>query len=132
MSKKDSNTTSDYINYEKALLVGNRLLRDPKDNIMGLYLVVSINLGLRVSDTLQLNFEQLRSDRIVITEQKTKKIRKCKVNDSIKSALKKYEDSFCFTIRKTGPIFISQKGGVFSVQQINRRLKDIFKKDIWE
>tara|TARA_R110001592_G_C13013979_1_gene736949 strand:- start:140 stop:718 length:579 start_codon:yes stop_codon:yes gene_type:complete len=129
MSEKNSHTTADYINYEKALLVGNRLLTDPKNNIMGLYIVVSINLGLRVSDILKLTFEQLRTERIVITEQKTKKRRECKVNDSIKYALRKYEDGFEFCIKKTGLIFISQKGGVFSNQQINRRLKKIFKKE---
>ena len=61
-------------------------------------------------------------DVLVIKEKKTKKLRTIKINSTIHSVLSKFnpidEDDYTFK---------SQKGTVFSVQQINRVLKEIFK-----
>ncbi len=68
--------------------------------------------------------------KVTIIEKKTNKRRILQVNHHITSALRIYEDSFDWSlIKKTGLIFISQKRGIFSVQQINRKLKDVFKKE---
>lgn len=124
MAKKNQNTTSDYIPFNTALVTGQKLLKNEKTKTIGLYIVVSINLGLRVSDVLNLTFEQLRGDEIEINETKTGKRRVMAINDNIKEALTKFDESY------TGVAFKSQKNSVYSKQQINRKLKEIFDKEI--
>jgi len=121
MAKKGTHTTSDYIPFETALLTGRKMLKEDKTKLMGLYIIVSINLGLRIGDVLGLTFEQLRSDTIELKEKKTCKHRELAVNDHIKEAVAKFENA-------TGEVFISQKGSVFTTQQINRKLKVVFAK----
>ena len=124
MAKKDQNTTSDYIPFDTALVKGQKLLKNEKTKTIGLYVVVSINLGIRVSDTLLLTFEQLRGDTLEISETKTGKRRVMAINDNIKDALTKFDEYY------KGLAFKSQKNSVYSTQQINRKLKDIFAKEI--
>lgn len=114
--------TSDYINFDTALITGQRLLRDDKTKVMGLYIITSINLGLRVSDVLQLTFEQLRSDKIDLTEKKTDKRRVLAVNHYIHEAVAKFEGA-------TGLAFKSQKGTVYLSSSINDKLKQVFAKE---
>lgn len=121
MSLKDSTTVSDYINFDTALNKGRELLKEDKTSIMGLYIIVSINTGLRIGDVLKLKWEQLRSDEITINEGKTKKLRTFKFNDNIREAVNKLDKG------KSGEVFKSQKGTVYSRQQINRKLKLAFK-----
>lgn len=115
-------TKSDYINFDKCLNTGRRLINSDKQSLIGFYIIVSINTGLRISDVLRLKWSDLMKEDLVIKEKKTNKIRTIKINPTIHSALSKFnpidEDDF---------IFKSQKGTVFSVQQINRVLKEIFK-----
>ena len=118
MSKKDTYTKADYINFDTATNKALKLLTTKNKNL-GLYIIVSINTGLRASDVLDLTFEQLRGDLIDIIEKKTKKRRVIKVNENINSALR-YFDGF------EGLAFKSQKNSVFTVQQINRKLKALF------
>lgn len=122
MSLKGSRTTSDYIDYSKATVTAHKLLRADKTKIMGLYIIVSINTGLRVSDVLKLTWEQLLADNICLVEQKTRKERIIAVNENIKEALKYFN-------KTNGYVFLSQKNSVFTVQQINRKLKAIFSKE---
>lgn len=124
MAKKNQNTTSDYIPFDTALVKGQKLLKNDKTKTIGLYIIVSINLGIRVSDTLLLTFEQLRGDEIEINEKKTGKRRVMAINDNIKEALTMFDESY------KGLAFKSQKNTVYSTQQINRKLKGIFAKEI--
>ncbi|MDG1037122.1 MAG: tyrosine-type recombinase/integrase [Crocinitomicaceae bacterium] len=124
MSLLGSKTTSDYIDFDRSMNIGTKLINSDSRKLIGLYIVVSINTGLRVSDVLRLKWSDLEGDTFEITEKKTNKHRVIRVNDSIKSVLRKFEienyDEF---------IFVSQKGSIYSVQQINRLLKDVFKKE---
>lgn len=52
-----------------------------------LLFTVGINVGLRISDLLQLTVGELRSDSITIREGKTGKARKFELNDSVKDAV---------------------------------------------
>ena len=118
MSKKGSITKADYLNFDTATNKANKIL-NTKNKLLGLYILVSINTGLRASDVLNLTWEQLRSDVLNLTEQKTNKQRTIVLNDNIKKALS------CFDEVK-GFVFFSQKNSVFTVQQINRKLKALF------
>jgi len=115
-------TKSDYIDFDKCLNTGRRLINSDKQSVIGLYIIVSIYTGLRISDVLRLKWSDLMKEDLVIKEKKTKKIRTIKINSTIHSVRSKFnlngEDDF---------IFKSQKGSVFSIQQINRVLKEIFK-----
>lgn len=124
MSKKGITTKADYIEFEKASMVGQKLLKDEKTKTIGLYIIMAINTGLRISDLLALKFGDVAGDSIKLIEKKTQKHRIIKLNYNIKSALKYFEnpspDAFLFT---------SQKNGVFATQSLNRILKDVFKKE---
>lgn len=122
MANNTTHTTSDYIPFDTAIITGQKLLKNDKTKVMGLYIIASINLGLRVSDILSLTIEQLRADKIQIKEKKTNKFRELAVNDYIHEAVAKFDDGV------KGLVFISQKGSVFSTQQINRKLKVVFEK----
>ena len=121
MSKKNSITTCDFIDYDKALNTGIRLMKDCRTELIGLYIIVAINTGLRVSDMRTLTFGQIKSGEIQIKEQKTNKLRETPVHPEITAARK-------MITRKNdyGFIFISQKGGVYTTQQLNRLLKQAF------
>ena len=115
-------TKSDYIDFDKCLNTGRRLINSDKQSVIGLYIIVSIYTGLRISDVLRLKWSDLMKEDLVIKEKKTKKIRTIKINSTIHSVRSKFnlngEDDF---------IFKSQKGSVFSIQQIKRVLKEIFR-----
>ena len=122
MSIKNSTTKSDYINFDTATNKANDLLKT-KHKVYGLYIIVSINTGLRISDVLNLTWEQLREEKITITETKTKKVRTIQLNDNIKKAVAKLDTG------RTGLAFLSQKRTVLSKQRINIKLKEIFKRE---
>lgn len=120
MSKKDSNTKADFINWDTALNKSEALLKDKKTETIGLYILVSIFTGLRMSDVRSLTWEQLRMEQLTIKEQKTGKDRTLKFNDKLRKAIAKADTG------KSGDVFLSQKKQVYTEQQINRKLKDIF------
>lgn len=123
MSVKGTVTTSDYIEFDRATAIGEKLLRDEKLKTLGLYIIVSINSGLRISDVLSLKGENLKTDTIKLVEKKTNKHREIKINDNIKKAVNQFHQL------NDGYLFISQKKTVYSIQSINRLLKVIFKKE---
>ncbi|OAB78764.1 tyrosine-type recombinase/integrase [Cochleicola gelatinilyticus] len=118
-------TGSIYIDYNKALHKGLKLIKSKENPNFGLLIICGINLGLRIDDLLQLTFDQLKQDSFTIEEGKTKKKRTLKVNDAIKNALKHFEDDITYQLG--GSPFTSQKGSVYSVQHINRLMKKYFK-----
>tara|TARA_R110002050_G_C8743357_1_gene498301 strand:+ start:209 stop:763 length:555 start_codon:yes stop_codon:yes gene_type:complete len=120
MSIKGSITTSNYIDFDKASAIGNRLIKEEKNKSFGLYIIVAINTGLRIGDILNLSSKELFSGSKTFREEKTNKAKTIVFNDAIKTALSTFEltDEY---------IFKSQKGTVFTRQQINRKIKKHFK-----
>lgn len=118
-------TGAKHIDYDRALNVGRKLIRDKKNKNFGLLIICGINLGLRVSDLLQLTFVQLKEETFTIIERKTGKKRQLGVNDHIVEALTFFEADLVFQLG--GYAFSSQKGSVYSPQHINRLLKKYFK-----
>jgi integrase len=123
MSKKGTITTTDYIEFSKVSLAANKLMKDEKSKLLGLYIVMSSNTGLRISDILNLSWEQVKEDLVMITEKKTGKKKTFKINNAVREALNKFD-----TV-DAGHIFISQKKSVYSRQTINRLLKGVFSKE---
>ena len=134
MSIKGSITTSNYIDYDKALNKGLSLMEQKTDcfyfnyskmyreEIIGFYIITSINVGLRIGDILDLTFEDFKRGYKTFREQKTDKAKTVLFNETILKAFNK-----SYFRHRTGYVFVSQKGSVYSRQQINRLLKDIFK-----
>jgi integrase len=135
MSKQGSITTANYIDYDKALNKGLSLMEQKidcfyfnyskmyREEIIGFYIITSINVGLRIGDILELTFEDFRKGHKTFREQKTGKAKTVVFNETI---LKAFNKSY-FSSNRTGYVFTSQKGSVYSRQQINRLLKEIFK-----
>ena len=113
MSLKGSRTTADYVDYEKLMFQAEKLLQDKKTRVIGTYIIVAINTGLRCGDILKLTVEDLKNDTVTLQEQKTKKHKTIAINDSIKNLVRK------IGIHSGSP-FISQKGSVISIQHLNQ------------
>lgn len=114
-------TGSQYIDFDKALNKGMKLIKTKENPSFGLLIVVGINLGLRIDDLLNLSFKDLRQDKIEIIEGKTKKKRSLIINEHIHTALNYFDDDV------KGDAFKSQKGNAYSVQHVNRLIKKYFK-----
>lgn len=120
MSLKNSITTADYIDFDKATSTANKLLKDSKTELIGRYIIIAINTGLRSSDILKLTYEQLKGDKLTIIESKTGKKKIIALNDAIRSII---------PVDATGSPFITQKGGILTIQHLNRLLKGVFAKE---
>lgn len=126
MSLKNSNTTSDYLEFDSALNKSMKLLKtDDRKFKIAFLAIVGINMGLRISDILQLKHQDLKSDNIILNEQKTKKRREIRINDNVKAAYKIYRERIGI-VSDDEFLFKSQKGVVFSVRHVNRLLKEVF------
>ncbi|AGO47864.1 phage integrase family protein [Cellulophaga phage phi46:1] len=116
---------STYIDFDKAQKTGLKLIRTGENPTFGLLIICGINLGLRISDLLTLDFEQLKAGKIGINEKKTGKKRFLDVNDNITTALKYFKDDLRH--ERGGMVFVSQKGTIYSQQHVNRLIKKYFK-----
>lgn len=126
MSQIGQNTTADYLDFDSTLNKAFKLLKnDEKKFKISFLVIIGINVGLRISDILNLSHESLQGDTINLIEKKTGKRRVIKINDSIKEAYKIYLDRLGLVVGD-GPLFISQKGGVFTSRQVNRLLQSTF------
>lgn len=115
-------TGSTYLDFDKTLAKGMRLIRTNENRSFGLLTVVGINLGLRISDLLQLTYEDLRGDDLIIREGKTGKERKLKLNYHIQAAIEYFNEE-----PGSFHAFRNQKGTVYSIQQVNRLIKKYFR-----
>jgi len=124
MSAKYSNTTADYLTWDQNLNLIRKLF-DDREYKISLFIAVGSFWGLRVSDILKLNWQDiLDRDEIVLVEQKTGKTREIKINRQLKqhirechSSIRPYSDNH--------PIFISQKNTTYSIQRLNTIFKTI-------
>lgn len=114
-------TGSDYIDFDRALNIGLKLIKTRENPRLGLLIVSGINLGVRIENLLQLKFEDLRNENITIIEGKTGKKRTLIINDNIHKALALFKKEL------SGYAFKSQKKTIYSVQHVNRLLKNYFK-----
>ncbi len=126
------NNTSDYIEFDIALRKGMSLIKDPKKCVVGFYITLSINIGLRACDILKLKFSDFKdlkeNDCLLIEEKKTKKKRRITINkhvalsySTLVSELKKQNK-----YKEDDYIFKSQKNTIYSTVSVNRLLKEIF------
>ena len=122
------NKTSDYLEYDVALNKGLKLLNDKKMCVIGFYIILSINCGLRISDILKLKHKDLSGDKLFLKEKKTKKAREISLNKVVKNSYETMLATLNFKNDNIGEnyVFISQKGTTFRTQSINVILKSLF------
>ena len=127
MSLKYSNTTADYLVWSDAMNLIRKLAKD-ENYKMSLFIALGCFTGLRVSDILALRFSQILGvDEFTIVEKKTGKKRTLRLNPQLQKHIQEcYEHIQPIGVK--APILVSQKGTIFTIQAINRILKDIKKK----
>ena len=127
MSRKNSHTAADAMNWNEAMNLIHRLYRDG-DYRMSLLIGCGCFFGLRISDLRTLTWSMLLSgDKFDLNEKKTGKFRQVKIN---KEFQKHIQD--CYTrLNVSNPneyCFLSHKKVVYTTQRINVLLKEIKQK----
>ena len=127
MSQKYSTTTADFLVWSDAMNLIRKLAKD-NNYKMSLFIALGCFTGLRVSDILNLRwFQILGVDEFIIIEKKTSKKRTLRLNPQLQQHIQEcYEHIKPIGVK--APILVSQKGTIFTIQAINRILKDIKKK----
>ena len=127
MSLKYSTTTADYLMWSDAMNLIRKLAKDGNYK-MSLLVAVGCFTGLRISDILALRWNQiLNVDEFTVIEKKTGKQRTLRLNLQLQKHIQEcYEHIKPIGIK--APILVSQKGTIYTIQAINRILKDIKKK----
>ena len=127
MSQKYSTTTADFLVWSDAM---NLIRKLAKDNNYKMSLLVALGCftGLRISDILALRWNQILSvSEFTIIEKRTGKKRMLRLNPQLQKHIQEcYEHIQPIGVK--APILVSQKGTIFTIQTINRILKDIKKK----
>ena len=126
MSLKYSNTTADYLVWSDAMNLIRKLAKD-ENYKMSLLVALGCFTGLRISDILALRWNQILGvSEFTIIEKKTGKQRTLRLNPQLQKHIQEcYEHIKPIGVK--APILVSQKGTTFTIQAINRKLKDIKK-----
>lgn len=122
MSAKHSFTTADYLEWDVAMSLVRKLYRDGKFRL-SLIIGCGCFFGLRISDLLQLRWEQiLNADEFALTEQKTGKRRVVRINKGFQGHIQD-----CFRGLQVNdisePCFLNRYGSITTIQMVNRHLK---------
>ena len=124
MSVKNSYTTADYLEWDTMLLL-IRKLYDDGDYRFSLLIGCGSFFGLRISDLRTLTWDMiLGQDSFMLKEQKTGKRRIIKINRGFQKHIWDCYEALKITNRQQ-PCFVSNKGGVYSIQRINAHFKEI-------
>jgi integrase len=121
MSLRGSKHTSNALAWNEAQSL---ILKLERDNRQAFALIVAVGCytGLRISDILTLTWEQITGESFEIQEGKTGKTRTITVSPTLKEIMTRNRNL------RTGKIFVSKRGQVFTVQYINQEFKRIEKK----
>lgn len=125
MALKGQKTKSDFLEWERFQLLLHQLERDGECKFC-LLITIGCYSGLRISDLLKLRWKDLiNQDHLALIEQKTKKERKIELNDHVKELVKRlYQQESMNAL-----IFLNRYGKkAVSIQYVNQKLKEIFKK----
>lgn len=124
MSQKYSTTTADFLIWSDAMNLIRKLSKDENYKI-SLLIAIGSFTGLRISDILALTWKQILGvNEFTIIEQKTEKRRTIRLNPQLQEHIE-----LCYKrinpIGINAHILISQKGTTYSIQRINKILKEV-------
>jgi integrase len=129
MSLKGQKTTTTSMDWDdfKSLIL--KLERDGEYKFC-LLITIGVFTGLRISDLLQLNFAQFETSNevLTITEQKTKKHRRIKINPDLREIVERVRNKM--GIIELSTFIFQNKYGTKPIDKsyVNVKLKEIFKK----
>jgi integrase len=138
MAKKGVSTLTAPMSWEQFQNLSSRIAHDidhtvknnkKKVQLSKFLLLINVGsyMGLRLSDILNLSWENILNKNIVeVEEQKTKKTRQITINGNLKSLLNKYVD-YIHPATLNEKIFTNTNDSVLSRQYVNRKLKELFK-----
>lgn len=131
MSIVGQRTKSDFVEWDKLLLLTRQLERD-KDYKFTLLISIGMFSGLRISDILSLTWEQvINREHLEVIEKKTKKYRKILINPQLRETIQRIYGKMTKVkeITPTDFIFINRWGDkTISPQFVNWKLKELVKK----
>lgn len=128
MSLPGQRTTTTSMDWDDFKSLISKLERDNEFKFC-LIIAVGVFTGLRISDLLKLRFSQFENTDILnITEQKTKKIRRIKINMDLKAIVERIKGKMG-VVDSSQFIFVNRYGTKPVDQSyVNVKLKEIFKK----
>ena len=129
MSLKGQKTTATSIDWEEFKSLIGKLERD-KEYKFCLLITIGVFTGLRISDLLQLKFIDFNceDDVLTITEQKTKKQRRIKINPDLRGIVERVREKMGVEDLNRF-IFLNRFGNKpIDKSYVNVKLKEIFKK----
>ena len=125
MPIKGQHTKSDYMEWDTMLNLVLKLKRD-KNYVFSLLLGVGCRIGLRISDLLTLRWIDLSDkDVLVFIEHKTGKTREITIHPDLKTFLNEMMELMNPDMEDY--LFANSIGQPYSIQHINRRLKQLCK-----
>lgn len=125
MALKGQKTTSDFLEWEKMQTLVLKLERDQEIKF-ALLIATGSYIGLRISDLLQLRWNQiLNQEYFTIIEKKTKKNRKVTINPELQKIIARL---FVQLEANENDLMFANRFGEkpFSIQYVNSKLKEIF------
>lgn len=128
MSLQNQKTTTGAMNWDDFKSLIAKMERDEEYKYC-LLITVGVFTGLRISDLLRIRFSQiLENDVMTITEQKTKKVRKIKINEDLKTIVTRIKDKMGVT--DSDQYIFLNRFGTKPVDKsfVNVKLKELFKK----
>ncbi len=128
MSLKGQKTTTTSMDWDQFKSLILKLERDG-ENKYCLLISIGVFTGLRIGDLLQLRFSQFENgETFTIVEKKTKKTRKIKINQDLKSILMRIKEKM--SIADSNQFIFINRYGTKPIDRswINVSLKRIFKK----
>lgn len=123
MSKKNTNTTADYIPLETVDTLINKLY-DDGDYRMCLLVGCGCYLGIKISDLLSLKWKDIKGcDKILLVETISGKHRIICVPSNCKELIERCYSTIAVSMEDY--CFLNRYGKQISIQMINRKLKTI-------
>ncbi|RIJ50416.1 integrase [Maribellus luteus] len=128
MSRLGQRTTTSSMDWDQFKLLISNLERDG-ENKYCLLIAIGVFTGLRIGDLLKLRYSQFENgETFTIVEKKTKKTRRIKINQDLKSMVQRIKKKMSITDDNQF-IFINRYGiKPIDRSWVNVKLKSIFKK----
>ena len=128
MSLKGQKTTTTSMDWDDFKSLISKLERD-KEYKFCLLITIGVFTGLRISDLLQLKFSQFETgnDILTITEQKTKKQRRIKINTDLREIVERVRNNM--GVMELNTYIFQNKYGTKPIDKsyVNVKLKEILK-----
>jgi len=127
MSLKGQRTTTSSMDWDQFKSLIGKLERDGEYKFC-LLISIGVFTGLRISDLLQLRFNQFESDILTIQEEKTKKTRRIKINPDLREIINRMKTRMVVT-NTNQYIFLNRYGTKpIDKSYVNVKLKEIVRR----